>query len=171
MTLHGYRAARVFDATGGPVREDAVVLCEGERIVRVVDGAQAPPDTPVENLGDVTILPGLIDAHVHMIWDGALARPEEVRAAESVAKGAIRAARHAADTLACGTTTVRDVGCPGGVAFALRDAIDEGIVPGPRMLVAGAPIVMTGGHCHAMGVEVDGPVEARKAARLQLKQD
>ena len=170
MTLHGYRAARVWDGTGQPVRADAIIVCEGERIVRVARAAEAPPDARIEDLGDVTVLPGLIDAHVHMIWDGTLTRPEEVRAAESVAKGAARAVRHAADTLACGTTTVRDVGCPGGVAFALRDAIDEGIVPGPRMLAAGATIVMTGGHLYRMGVEVDGPFEARRAAREQLKQ-
>ena len=170
MPVEGYRAARLVDGTDGPTREDAVVLYDGERIVGVARAAEAPSDARIVDLGDVTILPGLIDAHVHMIWDGAQAQPEEIRRGESVPKGAIRAARHAADTLACGTTTVRDVGCPGGVSFALRDAIDEGIVPGPRMLVAGAPIVMTGGHCHAMGIEVDGPVEARRAARQQLKE-
>lgn len=58
----------------------------------------------------------------------------------------------------CGTTTVRDVGAPNGVSFAIRQAVAQGIVPGPRILAAGAPIVMiTGGHCHPMGVEVDGP--------------
>jgi imidazolonepropionase-like amidohydrolase len=82
----------------------------------------------------------------------------------------VRAVRHAADTLRCGTTTVRDVGCPHGVAFAIREAIKAGIIPGPRILASGAPIVMTGGHCHPMGVEVDGPYEARKAARQQLKE-
>ena len=170
MPLQGYRAARVFDGTGAPLREHAVVLYRDGRVVGVAPTSEAPSDADVVDLGDVTLLPGLIDAHVHMIWDGAQAQPEPLRQSESIPKGTIRAVRHAADTLACGTTTVRDVGCPGGVSFALRDAIDEGIVPGPRMLVAGAPIVMTGGHCHAMGVEVDGPVEARKAARLQLKQ-
>lgn len=169
MPLHGYRAARVFDGTGGALRVHAVVLHRDGRIVGVVPASEAPADAQVTDLGDVTLLPGLIDAHVHMIWDGAQTQPEEMRQSESIPKGTIRAVRHAADTLACGTTTVRDVGCPGGISFALRDAIDEGIVPGPRMRVAGAPIVMTGGHCHAMGIEVDGPIEARKAARLQLK--
>ncbi|MDP8922917.1 MAG: amidohydrolase family protein [Chloroflexota bacterium] len=169
MVLQGYRAARVFDGTSGPVREHAVVLHDEGRIVGVAPAAEAPLDAQVVDLGDLTLLPGLIDAHVHLIWDGARAQPEPLRQSESVPKGTIRAVRHAADTLACGTTTVRDVGCPDGVSVALRDAIDEGIVPGPRLLVAGAPIVMTGGHCHAMGIEVDGPVEARRAARLQLK--
>ena len=75
----------------------------------------------------------------------------------------------AADTLRCGTTTVRDVGCPHGVVFALREAVEQGIVPGPRILASGAPLVMTGGHCHPMGVEIDGPYEARKAARQYMQ--
>jgi imidazolonepropionase-like amidohydrolase len=170
MPLDGYRAARVWDGTSAPALESGVVLHEAGRIVGLMRASEAPSDARIADLGDVTLLPGLIDAHVHMIWDGAREQPEPLRASESVPKGAIRAVRHAADTLACGTTTVRDVGCPGGVSLALRDAIEEGIVPGPRMLAAGAPIVMTGGHCHAMGVEVDGPIEARRAARQQLKE-
>ena len=170
MALSGFRAKRLFDGTGRRVREDGVVVVEGERMVGVVPGGEAPADAEIEDLGDVTVLPGLIDAHVHMIWDGSQPQPEAIRQRESAVKAAIRAARHAADTLASGTTTVRDTGCPGGVAFALRDAIDEGIVPGPRMLTSGATIVMTGGHCHGLGVEVDSPFEARRAARQQLKE-
>lgn len=170
MALRGYRAARLWDGTGAPTRTDAAVLYEGERIVRVAPAAEIPPDAAVEDLGDVTLLPGLIDAHVHLIWDGSQAQPEEIRRRESIPKAAVRAVGHAAQTLACGTTTVRDTGCPGGVAFALRDAVEESLVPGPRILTCGATIVMTGGHCHGLGVEVDGPHEARKAARQQLKE-
>lgn len=146
------------------------VVIDGDRIHRVMPATQAPNDTRLEDLGDVTIVPGLVDAHVHMIWDGSQPEPERIRARESLSKAAIRAATHAGSTLSCGTTTIRDCGCPGGVAFALREAIEEGIVRGPRMLCSGAMIVMTGGHCHTLGVEVDGPVEARRAARQQLKE-
>jgi imidazolonepropionase-like amidohydrolase len=170
MALRGYRARRVVDGTGAAACPDGAVLLARDRIVAVVAAGDVPPDAEVEDLGDVTLLPGLVDAHVHMIWDGAQEQPELVRRAESVPKGAVRAVRHAAQTLACGTTTVRDTGCPGGVAQALRDAIDEGLVPGPRMRVAGASIVMTGGHCWGMGVEVDSPFDARRAARQQLKE-
>jgi imidazolonepropionase-like amidohydrolase len=170
MVLRGFRARRIVDGSGGPALEDGVVLYEGDRISRVIPSGEPPPSSEIEDLGDVTILPGLIDAHVHMIWDGARAEPEAIRQRESMAKAALRAARHAADTLACGTTTVRDTGCPGGVAFALRDAIEAGIIPGPRMLTSGASIVMTGGHCSGLGIEVDGPIEARRAARQQLKE-
>jgi imidazolonepropionase-like amidohydrolase len=169
MALRGYRARWIVDGTGGPVRP-GVVLVEDERIVDVVGPGAAPSDAEVADLGDVAILPGLIDAHVHLIWAGAEPNPEEIRARESIPMATVRAVRHAADTLRCGTTTVRDVGCPHGVAFAVRSAVEQGIVPGPRILASGAPLVMTGGHCHAMGVEVDGPFEARKAARQQLKE-
>jgi imidazolonepropionase-like amidohydrolase len=169
MALRGFRARRVVDGNGGPVRP-GVVLVDGERIVDVVGPEATPSDAEVEDLGDVTILPGLVDAHVHLIWAGAEPNPEEIRARESVPMATVRAVRHAADTLRCGTTTVRDVGAPHGVAFAVRDAIAAGIIPGPRVLSAGAMMVMTGGHCHPLAVEVDGPYEVRKAARQQLKE-
>jgi imidazolonepropionase-like amidohydrolase len=169
MALRGYRARWIVDGNGGPPHP-GVVLLDDERIVDVVGPTAAPADAEITDLGDdVAILPGLIDAHVHLVWAGAEPNPEEIRARESVSMAAVRAVRHAADTLRCGTTTVRDVGCPHGIVFAVREAVEQGIVPGPRILSSGAPIVMTGGHCHPMGVEVDGPYEARKAARQQLK--
>lgn len=169
MPYRGYRARWIIDGTGGPIRP-GVVLIEDERIVDILGPKAAPSDAEIIDLGDAAILPGLIDAHVHLIWAGAEPNPEEIRARESIPMAAIRAARHAADTLLCGTTTVRDVGSPHGVSFAIREAVAQGIVPGPRILASGAPIVMTGGHCNGMGVEVDGPYEARKAARQQLKE-
>ncbi|MCC7370622.1 MAG: amidohydrolase family protein [Chloroflexi bacterium] len=169
MALRGYRARWIIDGTGGPIHP-GTVLVEDAWVVEVVRRGQLPSDAEIVDLGDAAILPGLIDAHVHLIWAGAAPNPEEIRARESVPMGTVRAVRHAADTLLGGTTTVRDVGCPNGVAFAVRDAVNAGVIPGPRILAAGAPLVMTGGHCHPMGVEVDGPYEARKAARQQLKE-
>lgn len=169
MALRGYRARWIVDGNGGPVRP-GIVLVDGQRIVDVIGPDAAPSDAEIEDLGEVAILPGLIDAHVHLVWAGAEPNPEEIRARESVPMATVRAVRHAADTLRCGTTTVRDVGSPHGEAFAVRDAVEAGIVPGPRILAAGAMLVMTGGHCHPMGIEVDGPYEARKVARQQLKE-
>jgi imidazolonepropionase-like amidohydrolase len=169
MALRGYGARWIVDGVGGPVHP-GIVLLSDEWIVDVVGPSNAPSDAEITDLGDVAILPGLIDAHVHLIWAGAEPNPEEIRARESVPMATVRAVKHAADTLRCGTTTVRDVGCPHGIAFAVREAVEQGIVPGPRILSAGAMLVMTGGHCHPMGIEVDGPYEARKAARQQLKE-
>src|SRR5215204_917915 len=137
MALRGFRARRVVDGNGRPV-QPCVVLVDGERIVDVVGPEAAPSDAEIDDLGDVTILPGLIDAHVHLIWAGAEPNPEEIRARESIPMATVRAVRHAADTLRCGTTTVRDVGSPHGEAFAVRDAVEAGIIPGPRILAAGA---------------------------------
>jgi imidazolonepropionase-like amidohydrolase len=169
MALRGYHARWIVDGTGNPAHPGAVLL-DGETIVDVVWRGQLPSDADIIDLGDVAILPGLIDAHVHLIWAGAEPNPEEIRAREPIPMATVRAVRHAADTLLGGTTTVRDVGCPHGVAFAIRDAVKAGVIPGPRIVASGAPLVMTGGHCNGMGVEVDGPYEARKAARQQLKE-
>jgi imidazolonepropionase-like amidohydrolase len=169
MTVLGFRAARLFDAIDGRVRPDHVVLVDGERITAVVPAPEVPQGTPVRDFGDVTLLPGLIDAHVHVAWDGTKPNPVEVALREPLTKTTLRAARHALDTLASGTTTIRDVGAQHGVAIALREAIEEGIVHGPRMRCAGSVIQMTGGHIIGTGVEVDTPGQARRAARQQVK--
>jgi len=170
MTVVGYRAPRIFDGTDGSIRDDCVLLVDGQRVAAIVPAADVSPGARVVDLGDVTVLPGLIDAHVHMAWDGTLPNPVQMSQSESLPKTAMRAARHALDTLAAGTTTVRDVGTRDGVAFALREAVEQGIVPGPRMRCAGAVIQMTGGHVLGTGIEVDTPGEARRAARQQIKE-
>src|SRR5215212_11274343 len=142
MPLRGYRARWIVDGTGHPPHP-GVVLIDDESIVDVVGPGAAPSDAEIADLGDVAILPGLIDAHVHLIWAGAEPNPEEIRARESVPMATVRAVRHAVDTLRCGTTTVRDVGCPHGIAFAVREAVEQGTILGPRILSAGAMIVMT----------------------------
>lgn len=127
-------------------------------------------------------MPGLIDAHTHMTREASGDRWLRF-ISESDAKVAIRATGFARRTLEAGFTTVRDLGSSGRAAFALRDAIEEGLVVGPRMLVAGAPITPTGGHGDptlgfredllappgALEGVADGPVGVRKAVRLQVK--
>src|SRR3954453_23906073 len=125
MALRGFRARSIVDGTGGPVRPGVVLVDDGW-IVDVVGPDEAPSDTEILDFGEAAILPGLIDAHVHLIWAGAEPNPEEIRARESVPMPTVRAVRHAADPLRCGTTTVRDVGCPHGVAFAVREAVAQG---------------------------------------------
>jgi imidazolonepropionase-like amidohydrolase len=114
---------------------------------------------------DATVLPGLVDAHVHLIWPG------DGRPADVFTKGAsdadllMMAARNARAALRAGVTTVRDVGARGRIAMDLRDAIARGDAIGPRILAAGPPITITGGHMHYLGGEADTAADVRRAAR------
>lgn len=179
------RDARLIDGTGAPPREHVDVLVQDGTIAQVGPGIPAPAGARVVDLHGRTLLPGFIDAHVHL---GASPPPsyaqgvvEELNA--TLADHALVGAANARRTLLAGFTTVRNVG--GSLADrALRDAIAKGLVPGPRMLVANHPIGITGGHCdgtNAMHPEVmphaqghrhgvaDGPEEVRKAVRFQIK--
>lgn len=115
------------------------------------------------------LMPGLIDAHVHLVLPGD-GTPFEQVVSESDEVLLLRAARNAADALASGVTTLRDCGGRGRVTFILRDAIQRGIVPGPRLWLCGYPFTITGGHCHYFGGEVDGPQAALHATRWLAKQ-
>lgn len=175
------KAARLIDGTGAPARADVVVLVENGRI-RSVGGA-IPAGARIVDLGDRTLLPGFIDAHVHLAgraigegdnWDDAAVR-------DTVQDDAIRGVRNAKRTLEAGFTTVRNVGASDFTDIALRDAIREGVVPGPRIVAAGHGLGITGGHCDTNGYPpglvpsdplhgiADGPAEIVKAVRLQVK--
>jgi imidazolonepropionase-like amidohydrolase len=114
------------------------------------------------------VLPGLVDAHVHLVREGP-SDPNRVMVTEPVTMTAYRAARSARRNLAGGVTMVRDVGGPHGIPLALAKAIENGIVPGSHVHAAGAPIAQTGGHVYTMAREADGPDEIRKAVREQIK--
>ncbi len=135
---------------------------------RFVDDAALPPDAPDFDASGLVLLPGLINAHVHFCLDGSADSVQRL-IGEPQLTTAYRAQAAALATLRAGTTTVRDVGCSGGIGIRLKQAIEAGIVPGPRMLASGPCLVMTGGHNRFIGVEVDGCDEARKAARQNLK--
>jgi len=179
------RDARLVDGTGAAPREHVDVLVQGGTIAEVGPGIPAPADARVVELGGRTLLPGFIDAHVHL----ALSPPQSYAQGvvdeldANLADHALEGAANARRTLLAGFTTVRNVG--GTLADrALRDAIAEGLIPGPRMLVANHFIGITGGHCdstNAMHPDVmphaqdfrhgvaDGPEEVRKAVRFQIK--
>jgi imidazolonepropionase-like amidohydrolase len=147
------RAARVFDGRGDAALRDGVVIVEGATIKAVGSGLAVPPGARVVDLGDVTLLPGFIDAHTHVTGEssdnwladtvGSLRR--------GVAESAIRATEFARRTLMAGFTTIRDVGGNDFVDVALRNAIRAGSVPGPRMLVAVNSLGARGGHCDLTG--------------------
>src|SRR2546423_12808236 len=161
----GNRARWLVDGRGGPPIEGATLVVEAERVVDVRASGRPLEDLALRDYPDCALLPGLIDAHVHLVWDGGRLDPEGLRASEGPLKGALRAARHARDSLRCGTTAVRDLGAPAGISLALRDLVRERVVAGPRIRAAGALITMTGGHCHGIGREADGPAGVRLAAR------
>ncbi len=159
--------ASLIDGTGAePVRGRAVVLEQGI-IAGVVDEAHAPSGTRVDLAGQ-TLLPGLVNCHVHLCL-GAEADPVTALRQEPAALTAIKALMRARQTVEAGVTTVRDLGGREYVELSVKRAIQEGWVAGPRILAAGRPICMTGGHGHWLGREADGPADARKAAREQLK--
>jgi imidazolonepropionase-like amidohydrolase len=159
--------ARIIDGTGAePVRGRSVVV-EGGVITAVVDDARAPRGNGLD-LAGYTLLPGLINCHVHLCF-GAEADPVRPLREEPLALTAIKALLRARETARAGVTTVRDLGGREYAEIAARRAIQEGLIDGPRILAAGRPVCMTGGHGHWLGREADGPDDARKAVREQLK--
>ncbi len=178
------KAAHLFDAVSGKLSEHGVVVVAGGKIVAVGSNASIPADAEVIDLGDATLLPGFIDAHVHLsqqgspnwyrdFFDGAMRFPAEQ---------ALYGAHYAKATLEAGITTVRDLGSDDYVALGLRNAINAGMIPGPRMLVANYPVGATGGHADKppvppQRVAVAGPLqgvcngaeECRAAVRYQIK--
>jgi imidazolonepropionase-like amidohydrolase len=162
-------AGHVFTATeSDPLLEDAWVRVEDERIVEVTSAEpRVSPDATRVDAPDATLLPGLIDCHVHFAMSGGPDWLTEMK--ESYALSCWRAAIHARKTLDAGFTTVRTLGGRDGADIALRDAQIAGIVSGPRIVACNLAICMTGGHGAWIGRETDGPDDMRKAVREQLR--
>jgi imidazolonepropionase-like amidohydrolase len=143
------RAGKLLDVRTGRVLTNQAILIEGDRIKEVGSAqaisTRAPADALVIDLSNATVLPGLIDAHTHLTGN-----PEQIGYASlgiSIPREALYGARNARVTLEAGFTTVRNVGAGAYTDVALRDAIDAGDIPGPRMDVSGPAIGITGGHC------------------------
>lgn len=179
------RAARLIDGTGQTPVTGAIVVVTDNRITAVgtASNVRVPTGARIIDLGDVTLLPGFIDAHTHLVGrvlGDSEGETSPVRDYESF--GAILSVNNARDTLMAGFTTVRNVGARGRFDdLALRKAIDEGWIPGPRMQSAGHSLGITGGHCDTNGYRpglferkiedgiADGPDEVRAAVRYQIK--
>ncbi|HJZ68954.1 MAG TPA: amidohydrolase family protein, partial [Blastocatellia bacterium] len=141
------RAGRLIDARGGRVLPDQAILIEGDRIKHVgpTQSIQAPAGARVIDLSKMTILPGLIDCHTHLTFEPSHSGYESLGI--STPRQALYGAKNAKLTLEAGFTTVRNVGAGGYSDIALRDAINSGDVPGPRIDASGPAIGVTGGHC------------------------
>jgi imidazolonepropionase-like amidohydrolase len=173
------RAGKLVDVAKGAVLTDQTILIEGERITAVGPTASVavPANAHLIDLSGSTVLPGLIDAHAHLTSDPNLHGYQSLGVSDI--RAALYGARSARVTLEAGFTTVRNVGAGGFGDVALRDAINEGELAGPRMRVAGYAIGIMGGHCDnnllpqdyhytERGV-ADGPWEARAKVREMAK--
>ena len=155
----GIRAGRLVDVERGEIRRDQLILIQGGRITAVKPGsAQPPADARVIDLSRYSVLPGLIDCHAHLIGD--LTDADALLPLQrSGAQEAFSGVRNARSTLLAGFTTVRDVGTYRAlVDAALRDAINDGTVIGPRMAVAGAYVTVTSGGGELVGTALDVPI-------------
>ena len=172
-------ADRMIDVANGKVVKQAAVIVNDNIITasgRLKD-LTVPNEATRIDLGNATLMPGLMDMHVHLTSDAT--RHGYKRLEVSLPRAAITGVKHAKATLDAGFTTVRNVGAPGFADVALRDAINAGDVVGPRMFVAGPSLGVTGGHCdsnllpyeydyYSEGV-ADGPWEVRKKVRRNIK--
>ena len=163
-----FRHARVIDGLGR-ARERATLLVQDDRIVGIGDDREVTVPRGVREIDarGMTVLPGLIDCHVHLCLGGDADVLRAIRE-EDPALTLLKAARAARTTLESGFTTVRDLGFRDHSIFSLRQAIQDGLLPGPRILAAGLVVCMTGGHARFIGREADGPVEVVAAVREQL---
>lgn len=167
MTI-AIRQARILDGLGHRLERGTVVI-EGSRILAVGPdrNIRIPKGTQRIDGGGLTILPGLIDCHVHLCL-GAEADVVATVESDSSTQTLLKAAELARRTLQAGFTTVRDVGFRDHAVFALKQAIESGLTPGPRIVAAGLAICMPGGHARFIGREASGIEAVRAAVRDQL---
>jgi len=137
-------AGRMLDVKTGKMLTGQTIVIQGDKVASVGADAQVPAKANVIDLPNATVLPGLIDAHTHITFDPNFGYST---LGISVPREALTGAKNARVTLEAGFTTIRNVGARGYADVALRDAINAGDVPGPRMLVSGPALSITGGHC------------------------
>jgi imidazolonepropionase-like amidohydrolase len=163
------RAPRLLDGTGSPPVDDAALLLDGGRIAYAGPAAGLPDgatSVPTLDFPEATLLPGLVDAHVHLVASG---HPDLAAGLpKSEAERTIAAVVNARRQLESGVTLVRDLGAPGDEAVLVGRAVEAGEIAGPRVVAAGPAVTMTGGHIPYLGRVTDGPDAMRAAVRANL---
>jgi imidazolonepropionase-like amidohydrolase len=163
------RAPRLLDGTGAEPIPDSAVLVDGGRIVYAGPAAGLPDGgdrLPVLGFDGATLLPGLVDAHVHLVASGGPDLAADVPRTE--AERMLAAVVNARRQLEAGVTLVRDLGSPGAEAVLVGRAVEAGTLPGPRVVASGPAVTMTGGHIPYLGRVTDGVDAMRAAVRANL---
>ncbi|MBT3942672.1 MAG: amidohydrolase family protein [Chloroflexi bacterium] len=166
-------ASRLIDGEGNPAIEDAAVLIHNDRIelvgssteVRAPDGAEVE----VVDYGDASIVPGMVDAHTHLVSPGD-GTPSDVVGQEKDDILLMQAIKNSRTILHSGVTSIRENGAKNHVTFSLREGIERGLAVGPKMTLCGRPVTITGGHMWYFGAEADGADEVRKQVRQLIKE-
>ncbi len=163
--LKAVKGKLLIDGTGGEPIRDGVVLIEDDKIVKVgaQPGVQIPGSAEVIDVGDQTLLPGLVDPHSHLTIFAGRGQPGLQRQAAPGLQ-LLKAASHIRIDLLAGTTTIRVLGENNNADFLVRQAVNEGVVPGPRLFVSGKAVRPTHGHGH-MGTPANGIDEIRAMIR------
>ena len=164
-------ADRLIDGTGRTPLPHAALLIEDDRVKGIATGDDVDAALEGADRVDVaggSILPGFVEMHTHMHCSADV-DPFTDLATDSHEALLLRSARAMRLALFSGVTTLRDLGSRNEVAFAVRQAVRDGIIPGPHMLVAGTPITTTGGHCHMFGTEANSAEQVVAAVRGQVK--
>lgn len=168
----------LIDGVGGQ-KKRAQIDIENKKIIKISEYKQdgddfekiGKNDLKIINAQQYTVLPGLIDTHIHLSMDPS---PEFVGCWESCLDGKreeviLKGAKNAETMLLNGITSARDCGAYGDLSFLLREMIQKEVIRGPKLMISGNPITITGGHCHYMGLEADDKKEVIKAVRLMNK--
>jgi imidazolonepropionase-like amidohydrolase len=164
------RNVNLLDGTGAAPVPGRALIAEGRRITWIGPDSRMPEgsaDGAIDARGG-TVMPGMINCHVHLTNDGSPDLFGQVER-DSVTAAALRGYLNLQLTLESGVTSVRDCGAASGIAIDLSRAVEDGLVPGPRIRAAGRVITMTGGHGHFIGREADGPDGVRQATRAEIK--
>ncbi|MHA1904426.1 MAG: amidohydrolase family protein [Candidatus Thorarchaeota archaeon] len=152
----------------GTVLENSSILIAGETIKEVGQDLKSDKDATVLDYSDRIIMPGIVETHMHLSYDGTVADPNEVRKLSDEFL-AIQGGKLAEKLLLSGITTACDAAARGNLGFAVREAVEKGVILGPRLLLCGRMITITGGRdAISGGNQADGPDDVRRAAREEL---